>query len=429
MKKEKKFSEGKITNENYTELFKNMTDGFAYCKVIYDAKSHPVDFVYLDVNKMFSKLTGLKNVTGKKVSEVIPHILKKNPELMRLYGNVAVTGKSREFETRIKILGKNLFLKVSVYSPKKGFFVATFNDISKIQKESILHNEYPESIMETLTEPLIVLNKDLRVVSANSAFYKTFKVNEKETENNLIYNLGNKQWDIPKLRELLERILLKKKVFKGFLVEHEFQKIGKRIMLLNARNIDSLQLILLAIDDITNLKKREQIVDEMTNKFRTTSIYARSLLEASIDPLVTINLKGKITDANQAAAKTRGVSKKELIGMDFSRLFVESKQARNLYKQAFDKERISDYQLTMRSKDGRLINLIYNASVYRDSKGKVVGVFTAARDITQLKLAEEESQKHIEELEKMNNVMIGRELKMVELKRQIEMQAKLLAQK
>ena len=115
--------------------------------------------------------------------------------------------------------------------------------------------EYSESIIDTVREPLLVLDADLRVVSASRSFYEVFKVKPKETVGQLIYDLGNKQWDIPKLRELLEDILPKKATFDNYEVEHDFATIGRRVMLLNARRIpmppEKPKVILLAIEDIT----------------------------------------------------------------------------------------------------------------------------------------------------------------------------------
>ena len=98
-------------------------------------------------------------------------------------------------------------------------------------------HEYAESIINTVREPLIALDQDLRVVTASRSFYEVFKVNPDETVGQLIYDLGNKQWDIPKLRELLETILPQKTTFDNYEVEHDFATIGRRIMLLNARQI------------------------------------------------------------------------------------------------------------------------------------------------------------------------------------------------
>ena len=97
--------------------------------------------------------------------------------------------------------------------------------------------EYAESILETMRGPLIVLDANLRVISANKAFYQTFKVSLEETKDQFIYDLGNRQWDIPKLRQLLEDILPKNKVFWDYEIEHDFKSVGTKTMLLNARRL------------------------------------------------------------------------------------------------------------------------------------------------------------------------------------------------
>ena len=128
--------------------------------------------------------------------------------------------------------------------------------------------EYAESIIDTVREPLIVLDQDLRVVSVSRSFYDVFRVNPKETVGQLIYDLGNKQWDIPKLRELLETILPQKTTFDNYEVEHNFATIGRRIMLLNARQIQRVwgkeRIILLAIEDITERKELEGHIRDRT---------------------------------------------------------------------------------------------------------------------------------------------------------------------
>lgn len=128
---------------------------------------------------------------------------------------------------------------------------------------------------------------------------------------------------------------------------------------------------------------------EADNKLWQASQYARSLLEASLDPLVTINVYGKITDVNEASIKATGVARDKLIGTDFSNYFTDPEEARKGYQEAFSKGSVTDYPLTMRHCNGRLIDVLYNASVYRNEQGKVLGVFAAARDITARKKAEE----------------------------------------
>ena len=122
--------------------------------------------------------------------------------------------------------------------------------------------EYSQSVLNTVREPLIVLDQDLKVVSASRSFYEFFKVKTVDTVGQLIYDLGNKQWDIPKLRELLETILPQKASFDNYEVEHDFFTIGRRIMLLNARQIQRKmwkeRIILLAIEDITQRREIEK---------------------------------------------------------------------------------------------------------------------------------------------------------------------------
>ncbi len=127
--------------------------------------------------------------------------------------------------------------------------------------------EYTKGIINTVREPLIMLYEDLSVALANRSFYQAFKVKPGETEGQLIYDLGNRQWDIPKLRELLEDILPKTTSFDNFEVEHDFPDIGKRIMLLNACRIyleaNRTKLIILTIEDITERKKIEELREKI----------------------------------------------------------------------------------------------------------------------------------------------------------------------
>jgi PAS domain S-box-containing protein len=117
------------------------------------------------------------------------------------------------------------------------------------------------------------------------------------------------------------------------------------------------------------------------------SQYTRSLIEASLDPFVTISLEGKITDVNEASIKITGISRTKLIGTDFSNYFTEKEKAKKGYEQVFEKGFVADYPLTIKHIDGKLTDVLYNASVYKDENGDVLGVFAAARDVTAQKLS------------------------------------------
>ncbi len=167
--------------------------------------------------------------------------------------------------------------------------------------------------------------------------------------------------------------------------------------------------------DITERKRIEELEHE-------ASTYARNLLEASLDPLLTISVDGKITDANEATLKVTGVLREQLIGSDFSDYFTEPRRARAGYAEAFSSGFDTDYSLTVRHLGGQLTDLLFNASVYKDSRGDVLGVFAAARDVTAKRGAEAQLAKELErlvELERFKKLTVGRELKMIDLKREI----------
>ena len=136
--------------------------------------------------------------------------------------------------------------------------------------------EIHNNILGSIREPLLLLDRDLKVVTANPSFYRVFNVEPDETEGALIYDLGNRQWDIPDLRKLLEDILPQNTAFHDFEVEHDFESIGRKFMRLNARRIygeaDQPQLILLAIEDVTEReyykKNLEELVEERTAEIR-----------------------------------------------------------------------------------------------------------------------------------------------------------------
>lgn len=169
-----------------------------------------------------------------------------------------------------------------------------------------------EDIVETIREPLLVLDSDLKIVLANRSFINSFKVTPEETLGNLVYDLGNKQWDIPGLRELLGTVLTKNTSFENFMVEHDFATLGRRTMLLNARQIEremgKERIILLAIEDITESKRLEDLLTESEER------YGRLFETASDGILLLEKHELKIRHANPAITSMLGYSNAECIG-------------------------------------------------------------------------------------------------------------------
>jgi PAS domain S-box-containing protein len=146
------------------------------------------------------------------------------------------------------------------------------------------------------------------------------------------------------------------------------------------------------VRDVTERKRVEE-------KLKTASLYARSLLEASLDPLVTISRQGKITDVNLATETVTGVSRERLIGSDFSEYFTEPDKARQGYEQVFAAVSVRDYALAIRHTSGSVTDVLYNATLFKSADGAIEGVFAAARDVTERKRAEEEVRRLNAELE------------------------------
>ena len=148
----------------------------------------------------------------------------------------------------------------------------------------------------------------------------------------------------------------------------------------------------------------------ITKELELASKYNRSLIEASLDPLVTIGSDGKITDVNQSTETITGYNRNELIGTDFLDYFTEPKKAQEGYLKVFDKGSVQDYPLEIKNRKGDIIPVLYNASIYKDESGKVIGVFAAARNITEIKKAAEENQKLANVVESSDDAIITKSL-------------------
>jgi two-component system CheB/CheR fusion protein len=182
-----------------------------------------------------------------------------------------------------------------------------------------------EDIIETAREPLVVLDADLRVLLASRSFYESFKVTPKETVGNRIYDLGNRQWDIPSLRTLLEEMLPKNNKFDDYKVEHVFSSIGHKIMLLNARRITQAEngplLILLAIEDITEKMRLEKELAERTRDAKRAQFDAEAATRANEDiietvrePLLVLDSDLRVLKANRSFYDSFKVTPGETIG-------------------------------------------------------------------------------------------------------------------
>ncbi len=283
---------------------------------------------------------------------------------------------------------------------------STNEELTVLNHELINLNEqvtdarnYSESIVATLYQPLLVLDKNLRVKTANQAFYKTFKVNEQETEGVLIYDLGNRQWNIPELRTLLEEILPQKKQITDYKVTHNFLSIGERIILLSGleltREKKEEKLILLSIEDITDKEKYKNSLIANEKRFR-------SLIVQATHPICILKGKEMVLEvANEAILKLWG-AQPEMIGKPFLEILPEMNEQpftgwlHNVYKNGvthLGKEEPAYFN----RKDGTVETIYFNFSYqpYLEDDGTISGVMVIADNVTEQVLA----RKRIEESE------------------------------
>src|SRR6185312_10783011 len=170
--------------------------------------------------------------------------------------------------------------------------------------------DYALNIVDTVREPLLILDTTLRVRSANRAFYQTFQVSPQETVDRLIYELGNGQWDIPDLRTLLEDVVPKSSVFNDFELEHTFPIIGRRVMLLNARKLrpgSHAELLVLAMEDVTERRRSEA-------DLKAIETYAQNIVDTVREPLLILDATLRVRSANRAFYQTFHVSPGETEG-------------------------------------------------------------------------------------------------------------------
>jgi PAS domain S-box-containing protein len=251
---------------------------------------------------------------------------------------------------------------------------------------------YAESIVETVRGPLLVLGADLKIISANRNFYRTFKVTSGETIGTFIYDLGNKQWDIPELRELLEEVLPEKQAFDDFEVSHNFQDIGHKIMLLNAcriyRKDIGANMILLAIEDITEHKRLENLLMESEERYRR-------LFETANDGILLLEKsEGNITHANPAVTAMLGYSKEECLGNKLQDIgFSHDTRDFQEIMHALNRSGIIYYDdVPIKTKAGHHID----TDIYLVDRARLVQC--NIRDITERKQAEEVLRKSEREL-------------------------------
>jgi len=259
---------------------------------------------------------------------------------------------------------------------------------------------YCDCIIATLREPFIVLDHDLRIKTANRSFYVAFRFSPEETENQVIYDLGNRQWDIPQLRGLLDQVLSDKHPVHDFEVEHTFPTIGRKILLLNASRFESAEcapsLILLAIEDITERRRAEVALEDSELRYRR-------LFETAQDAILILDERqGKIFDANPFIKDMLGYSQVEIVGKELWQIgmFRDAEENKAAFRELQDKGYIRYENLPLKTKAGEQIEVEFVSNVYQVDHRKVIQC--NIRDITERSRLERKAHDQAEALAELH---------------------------
>ncbi len=267
---------------------------------------------------------------------------------------------------------------------------------------------YSQDIVDTVREPLLMLDTTLRVHSANRAFYQTFQVSREETEHHLIYELGNGQWDIPDLRRLLEDVVPKSSVFNDFELVHTFPSIGRRVMLLNARKLKAGnhgELLVLAMEDVTERRHAEEEVAQAAADLKAIEAFSQNIVDTVREPLLMLDATLRVHSANRAFYQTFHVSLEETenrliyeLGngqwdIPALRTLLEDVVPQNSYFDDFELEHIFPVI-------GRRVMLLNARQLKAGNHGELLVL--AMEDVTDRRQAEEEVAKAMETAEAAN---------------------------
>ena len=278
------------------------------------------------------------------------------------------------------------------YDPSKEHYAGISSAGLESLEDLRAARDFAEMIVDTVREGLLVLDLDLRVQAANESFYDTFQVRPEETLGRLVYELGGAQWNIPELHELLEDILPEKKVMGDYEVEHDFPGIGRRVMLLNARQLDDHQLILLAIEDVTERQERAAALHESEARFRAVADLVPDLLWQS-------DSSGERTWGNQRWMEYTGQTLEEAVGYGWADTIHPDDRDRALraYREAARAGESFRDEHRLRRADGVYRWFLVGAVPVRDNSGRITQWFGAATDVHDQRTAMETLEERVEE--------------------------------
>ena len=287
----------------YRSLFENMLNGFAYCKMLFEP-NQPQDFIYLKVNSPFEALTGLKDVVGKRVSEVIPGIQESDPELLEIYGRVASTGKPERCETYVKAL--KMWFSISVYSPGKEYFVSVFDVITE-RKRVEQELRLKERMLDGASDSIFLHDLDGHFIYLNEAAYKSRGYEKDELLSKNIFDLPTPEYAASRGKRLAELLEKGEVIFESAHCRKDGSIMPVEIQA-RVFDLDDRPLILSAARDITERKQAEtqvrQGLDRLHQAFQGTVLALANTVEIK-DPY-TAGHQRRVAQLSCAMARELG---------------------------------------------------------------------------------------------------------------------------
>jgi two-component system CheB/CheR fusion protein len=359
-----------------------------------DAIRIPLVFVGADlrIRRFTSTATDIFRLLPSDVGRPIADIKHSLdiPDLTKLIQHTVTNLASTEVEVQ-DASGRWRSLEIRPYRTAdnriEGAIVA-LPDIDRLK-----HSEqYLKQIIDNIPNSLLVLDADLKILLANLAFCTEFQVSQANTAGQLLYRLGNEQWNIPQLKELLENILPKRSFVKDFLVTHTFPEIGLRSMLVSAQRIEDIAgggrpMILLAIEDVTERMNAENSQRHLHESHSRLA----AIIDSTDDAIISKNQDGIITSWNQAASRMFGYEANEVVGQSILKLIPEPliHEEKEIGRRLGKGERVEHYETTRLKKGGEAIEVSLTISPIRNESNEIVGTSKIARDISGRKRIEQ----------------------------------------
>jgi PAS domain S-box-containing protein len=388
----KLFDEIKKSEKHYQQFFDNPLNGFAFCEIITDETGAPLDFIFLDVNNAFENFTGLKreDVLNKKITEILP--FEDVAEIIKIYGKVALTGESANFEYPLPSLNK--YYEIVAFSPKKMQFIAFFTDITEIKKAEEALNQSQKLLYDIINgfpSPIFVKDIEGRFLTINNKLEELLGVKNEELKGKTDYDIITKE--LAEYYRVNDQKVLEEG--KAITIEEEADLIdGHHTFIAHKFPIYDINGKPYGVGSISTDITERKLLEEKIQKLA-------DVVESSNDAIITKSLEGIIISWNKGAEKIYGYNAEEVIGQNISILAPNSlkDEISQLIEKIKQGKQIEHYETLRVKKNDTLINVSITLSPIFDGSGKLIAISTIARDITENKKAEEKMQDLLEQLQ------------------------------